>query len=477
MVLADMARGMYARAPLWTRAALGVAMAPIPVTLLYGSAYRDLVDSIERSRVDERFTRDWRDRKLREVLSASSRAPGYAAALAEAGLGQRDPFDVLAALPVLTREQLLDAGGAAYLSRPASELDLVTTGGTAGRPLPFYLDRDRSPREWAFVNSIWSSVGYRPGDRRAVIRGIRFPDMEKGWSWDPGLRELSLSPFDLSDEKIAEFLSLIERYRIRWLHGYPSAISLVCAYALRAGWTPPEELAGCLLISEPVYRHERDLMRRALPGRSVLAFYGQSERVSMAGETLESPGVYRFEPLYGIAELVDDSGSPVERVGTRGRLVGTGFISQGMPLLRYDTGDTAELVEVAGASNNHRLAVRKIWSRYGQEYLVGKHGNLIPEAAVEFHISIEHGIREFQFFQDAPGVATLRVAPEVRGDVQAAESLRSEFLRQVSHVIDLRLEVVDEIETSPRGKRLVIDQRLKVDVPVWREQVSPDNTD
>ena len=461
MSFTDIARGAYARAPLWTRAAAGALLAAFPSGLLNGSAYSSLRRDISRASTDADFCRSERRRLLRETLLRASGAPGYAKQLGGIDLEKADPLDTLAHLPVLDRAAVA-RDPSAYLCSPASTMDMVTTGGTGGTPLSFFLDRDRSPREWAFVTSIWSRAGYSPGDRRAVLRGVDFGGRGRTWFWDPALRELALSPFDLTDEVMSRYLGLLTTYRIQWLHGYPSAVSALCSYAARAGWQPPVALAGVLLISEPVYAHQLELIHKVLPSREVLPFYGQSERVSIAGETPGEPGTYEFEPLYGISELVDDHGHPVTVAGARGRLLGTGFISKGMPLLRYDTGDTAELVELSSPSNGHRLTVRAIWGRWRQEFLVGREGNPISMTALNIHSSAYCGVRQFQFFQDTPGVAVLRVVPITGRDAAGGESLRREFAAKVAHVLELRLEVVDTLQPTIRGKRVFIDQRLGV---------------
>jgi phenylacetate-CoA ligase len=464
MSLADAARGAYARAPLWLRSTAGQLMAQVPTDVLYGPAYRSVSSDIDRAATDERFCASRRERLLRDALIRASRATAYSSRLATIDLEDVRPFDVLERLPVLERAAVAH-DPAAYLCRPAASMDLVTTGGTGGTPLSFYLDRDRSPREWAFINAVWSAAGYRPGDRRAVLRGIEFGGRGRTSSWDPALRELALSPFELTNDVMSQHLELLTTYRIQWIHGYPSAVSALCAFGANVHWQPPETMKGVLLISEPVYAHQRHLIQNVLPGRPILPFYGQSERVAIAREMASAPDTYEFEPLYGIAELLDDYGQRVATQGGRGRLVGTGFISRGMPLLRYDTGDSAELVEHPGPANGHRLIVRSIWGRWPQEFLVGRAGNLISMTALNIHSTAYSTVRQFQFYQDTPGVAVMRVVPLDDGDTSPGELLLREFAAKVSRVLELRVQVVSSLETTIRGKQAFIDQRLPIHHP------------
>ena len=71
------------------------------------------------------------------------------------------------------------------------------------------------------------------------------------------------------------------------------------------------------------------------------------------------------------------------------------------------------------------------------------------------------GIREYQFYQDKPGEAELRVVP--------IGALRVETLQRVAHGLErkllgrvrIRLKVVDRIKLTPAGKFSLVDQRIE----------------
>ena len=294
--------------------------------------------------------------------------------------------------------------------RPRETLDVVTTSGSSGQPLTLYLDRDRSVVEWAFLNHIWSRIGYRPGDVRATIRYTFAPHAdERQWEYDPGLRELRMSPFHLTPNVMADCLSQIRRHRVQFLHGYPSTLLTLALHAIRSRWQPPESLRGILPISEVMYESQRRLAASAFGPLPVQPVYGLSEKVAIAGECGE-PFTYEFEPLYGITELLDDAGQPV-RPGERGRVVGTGFICPSMPLVRYDTGDRAVLVEAATRENGWRLKAKNPSSRWVAEFLVGRTGALIGLTNVMWPYHAYDLMRAYQYYQDTPGIAVMHVVP------------------------------------------------------------------
>jgi len=413
MRVMDQLRTMYIKSPRWVRQPVALFLSLLPPEWVYGATYHQTRAAIVRSEVDSEFVRAYQTTMLRRIVRLCiERSDFYRARFQDAFGRLPDPvsftLEDLQRLPVLTKDEIRQTPERLLVVN-LSRVDLVSTSGSSGTPLRFYLDKDRSVKEWAFVNHIWGKIGYRPSHRRAVLRGIYIPNVDaRPWEYDPALRELRLSPFHLTPEIMDRYLRLIEEYHVHFIHGYPSAITILASHAVRVGWHTPAHLKGILPISETLFPYQRELIREAFGDLPIMPFYGLSEKVAIAGEVPGESDVYEFEPLYGITELVDEAGKPVILPGMRGRIVSTGLISIGMPLLRYDTGDMATLVQVPAPENCFRLRVRDIRSRWNQEFLVSKNGALISIAAINVHSPAYAYLREFQFYQDKPGYAVLK---------------------------------------------------------------------
>jgi phenylacetate-coenzyme A ligase PaaK-like adenylate-forming protein len=462
----DIARGAYVRSPKRLRDAVSPALSLLPVSFQYGKAYRALRADIARSRIDPAFTQARRLAALRALLAKAHRgSPSYRTRI-ESALGTRIDFraldfDALTALPVFTKDALRGAGEAA-LAVPPESLDRASTSGSSGQPLLFWLDKDRSPREFAFVNDVWSRTGYREGDARCVLRGLLLADIDKRpFEWEAGLKELRCSPFAMTEERMNLYLDMIDRRGIAYLHGYPSAIEILCRHMWRTGRRPRSAICGVFPISEPLYSFQRDIIRAVLPEAAIVPFYGLSERVLFAGEEPGVEGEYEFEPLYGHAELLDEHGLPVTRAGERGRIVGTGFLSTGMPFIRYETGDSAELVEHACEANGWRLRVSAIMPRRKPEFLIGAAGNrIVTPTIVPVSPDKFFGVSEFQFYQDMPGRCLIKVVPAQGCSEAEARLFLDEMQNRVGSAIRFELTLVGELAGNARGKRPVVDQRL-----------------
>lgn len=467
MKLLDIARGVYIRAPAPLKRAVAPIVALAPTSLKYGKSYGAMRDRIRRSENDVDFADREQLAALRGLLALAHGGSSFYRRTIEAAFGANPDFsnltrDHLAKLPILTKAQLIAAGDDA-LAIPKARLDWSTTSGSNGEPpFGFYRDKDRSVREIAFVNHIWSRTGLGEDDARMVLRGFRLDEHGATEAWDPALKELRLSVFPLGEAEVARYVDLLDQRRIRFINSYPSALEIFCRIMLKLGRRPKLPIAGVMPISEPLLPHQRAIITAALGEQVVFApFYGLSEKTLFAGEVPGHPGVYELEPLYGLAELVDDDGGPVTEPGREGRLIGTGFISTGMPFIRYDSQDRAVLVAPASLDNGWRMRIRDIAPRRKPGYLVGRSGRRIvttdftPEDPKFFA-----AISELQFFQDMPGRATIRYIPSAEASSPALEAMRAQLEQKAEGEIVFALEEAASLMSSSNGKRPFIDQRI-----------------
>jgi phenylacetate-CoA ligase len=466
MSLMDIARGAYVRSPSFVRRSLAPLVSLIPTSTKFGPAYQSWRQRIAAAAADPALSDAEHRKALRALLKKAHAGSPFYRALLDKALGDGFDFDGfepadLARLPVLSKSELREAGDA-VLAVPRKQVGRSESSGSNGeRPFNFYLDRDRSAREMAFVYSAWSRVGFGEGDAKAVLRGFGLdPGGRYIHEWEPALRELRLSVFPMTRADAELYLDLIDARGIRYLYGYPSAIELFCRHMSRLGRTPKLPLKGIMPISEPIFPHQRRAIETTL-NAPIANFYGLSEKVLFATENDDL--TYSFEPLYGAAELVDDAGLPITEIGREGRIVGTGFLSTGMPFLRYDTEDRATLVEAASAENGRRMRLGPIVPRRKPGFLIAADGSrvvtiyLTPDSDHHFN-----GIDEYQFFQDTPGKCTIRYIPFEDGTPEEALRFASYLHHRTRGAIDFDVEEVAQLAGGRAGKRAFIDQRLDI---------------
>jgi len=107
---------------------------------------------------------------------------------------------------------------------PPGQRLYITTGGSTGVPVGFYLQKGISrPKEQAFWETIWRRGGYFDGARLALIRGHVVSSRAEGKiaSYDPTRDWLMLSSYHLTEERLPEYLEAIEQFKPDLLHAYP----------------------------------------------------------------------------------------------------------------------------------------------------------------------------------------------------------------------------------------------------------------
>jgi phenylacetate-CoA ligase len=219
----------------------------------------------------------------------------------------------------------------------------IRTSGTSGTPLTLVQTLGAVVREEGFVQRQLRWIGWRPGQRRAWIRGDivcadRPPD-GRYWCYDLAGRMLLMSSYHLSESTIGAYVEALERYDPVVLHAYPSSVGALAAW-LEAhgrrygGGRGAQALRGVLTSSETLAPAVRALVERMF-GVRVFDWYGQAERVAAIGSC--EAGSYHVLTDYGGVELLEEGGGEAEDGSCE--LVGTTLNNPAMPLQRYRTGD------------------------------------------------------------------------------------------------------------------------------------------
>ncbi|MFL4479384.1 hypothetical protein ACIPUB_14040 [Paeniglutamicibacter sp. ORCA_105] len=268
-------------------------------------------------------------------------------------------------------------------------------------------------------------------------------------------RELLFSAFNLDEESVEYYWRQIVRHKVEYLHGYPSALAQFAQIAMKLDSSHRHEIRGVFPVSESVLDPQREVIARAFPNSRLVPFYGLSERVAMA-EYDEVLDAYRFYPLYGYVEVVDDHGEPVE-LGQSGRIVATGLRLTAAPLLRYDTGDRATLIGYDACGSP---VVRHLAGKRAQEHLVGSSGGLISSSALNLHSVSYKGIFAYRLVQEKQGEVDVLVVPAEGNGIEAAERLVNEFQVKCGKEVKFRSVITSHIPDTINGKIRLIDQRI-----------------
>jgi phenylacetate-CoA ligase len=439
----------------------------VPLPWLLGGDFRRWYRfACEADRWDAERAREYQLAQLRRILTVAwERTEFYRESFKKVGFEPGDltqPED-LQGLPTIDKATIREHWQR-MLTRPITDpdVDLVTTGGTSGEPLRFYMSSSRHAPEFAHLCMVWKRMGYRPGDVMAVLRGRVIPQARGGihHEYDPLLRHHYYSTFHMAPDDLRGYLRHMNSVQPRFLHAYPSSLFALARFAQSEGLSLPVSCHAALVESEPVFPHQRALIQGKL-GLRVFSAYGLSEKVMLAAECEEAHD-YHVVPTYGYQELVNERGAGVAP-GHPGELTGTSFINEVMPFVRYRTGDYA--TQVAGrcqSCGRQQALIQDIQPRRSQEFLICRDGRtLISMAALNLHDDTLDHVQRFQFVQDQPGKASLVLVLATNGTAPNLERIQRHFAPKLAHGIDLEIRVVNDIPLTRLGKQPLILQRCE----------------
>lgn len=466
-VYARSRKNLWERAPGWLRQCAAPALGSLPAPLLLGRRFREWRRFLHRAeRWPAERCRAYQVAQLRRICALAARAPFWREQFRAAGFDPRDLREIedLRGLPTIDRHTIAARGADMCTRDPhAPGVDYVSTNGTGGRPLSFYIDAARSAVEYAHLVASWARVGYELGQPQALLRGRVVP--RRGgmhYEYDAVLRRHVYSTFHMSDAEMARYVEHMRGIGPSYLHVYPSSLAILTRFLLRRGAETPDNIRGILAGSETVYEADRALAERVW-GVRWFSWYGHSEKLVLAAECEHSRD-YHVWPTYGHFELLDGDGRPVERPGESGEIVGTGFINTVLPFIRYRTGDRATLVgwRCDACGREHPL-IRDVRGHRTHEMLVVADGALVPWTAVNTHDDTFAGVRQFQFVQDTPGEAVLRIVPADGFEPADERRVLARLHARLDGRLRLRIERTTDIPLAGRGKTIYVDQRLDLE--------------
>ena len=438
----------------------------MPQTWLFGKRFRDqYAFALEAQWWPVERAQAYQLARLREILTlAYEKTSYYHSAFDSVGFSPGDlkTLEDVGRLP-LTDRHVISQNSSDMLTRPAEAHDVqyVSTGGTSGTPLHFFIDANLHGIEYAYLAASWKRAGYTIDIPMAVLRGNSVCADRNGLHhiYDPLLRHHYYSSFHMSDKNMKRYLDHIAHIGPCFMHVYPSMIAALARYMLRNQIDAPKNIQGIIAESETVFAKQQQMVEEVF-GCGYLSSYGHSEKLVLAA-TCEHGNDYHMWPTYGFFELLDEDGESITTPGQQGEIVGTGFMNTAMPFIRYRTGDWATYVsDRCDACGREHTIVRDIRGHRTQEMLVALNGSEIPWTAINMHDNTFLNVRQFQFKQEKPGQAVLKIVPTTGFTNQDAERIYHNLGRKLNEQLTFGIELVDDIALSARAKTIYVDQRI-----------------
>jgi phenylacetate-CoA ligase len=403
----------------------------------------------------------WEEKRLKELQLSRLRrllthveayVPYYRERFAEIGFKARDVHSLadLARLPLLDKTTIRH-NIEALKSENAQRLTRFNTGGSSGAPLIFYIGKERVSHD---VAAKWRATrwwGVDIGDPEIVVWGspieLGAQDSIRALR-DRVLRTKLLPAFEMSEQKLDQFLDEIRRVRPRMLFGYPSALSLIARHAEARGRRMDDlGIRVAFVTSERLYDEQRLKISNVF-GCPVANGYGGRDAGFIAHECPLGGMHITAEDI--IVEIVDQLGAPLPH-GEAGEIAVTHLATRDFPFIRYRTGDIGVLDSKPCTCGRGLPLLKEIQGR-STDFLVAQDGTVMHGLALIYVLRDLPQVGAFKITQENIDLTRVSVVTEAGLSLELAEKIERGFKARLGDGVKIVVEEIAEIPAEKSGK-------------------------
>jgi len=365
-----------------------------------------------------------------------------------------DPAAVIARLPILTKS-LIRTNFETLKSEDLAQREWYfnTSGGSTGEPVRFIQDREYSERNTAIAElySVW--LGYEFGDPQIILwgseRDLFFGKPALKTRLGNWLRNTqTLNAFQMTPERMRDYLHTINRVRPRLILAYAQAIYELAKFAESTAIRVEPQYA-IITSAGTLYPFMREKIEQVF-GCPVYNRYGSREVGLIACERPGFNGLVA-SPHSNFIEIVDEQGQPVP-YGVEGEILITNLTNLAMPLVRYAIGDRGVLADPATSGGTGRQILARVSGRNVDAFRTSA-GGLIDGEYFTHLLYFRDWLSKFQIVQKSPRHLVYKIV--LNGSKPPSEDLeeicqKSRFV--LGEELQVDFEYLDSIAPGASGK-------------------------
>lgn len=407
--------------------------------------------------------------KLRQTIQyVHQHSPYYREMMDQAQIRPEDirTPDDLRNFPTTRKDDMSREGDRFLCVPPEAIVDIMTTSGTTGTPI-FVKATSADMERLAYNEELsFAAAGIGRGDVVALAVAMDRCFMA-GMAYYLGLQRLGAAVLRVGPTSPAMLLKFLDRAGVTAIVSVPSFLKKVAAYARQEGMDLAKSRVRKLVcIGEPI-RHA-DFSLNALGqavadawGAQVFSTYATSEIATTFGECEQGRGGHLHPDLIHL-EILDAQGRPAAE-GQVGEICVTPFGIQGMPVIRYLTGDYAFVQHSPCACGRASLRLSPILGRRDQMLKIK--GTTVFPAVIHEICQAEPAVRGHVLVVESDDTLSDKLTllietshPEVQE--RLAEKVRSE-LKVAPAIRIVSGEELQGLQTAGeyRKRRMFIDRR------------------
>jgi len=370
---------------------------------------------------------------------------------------ERIDFDVLTALPRLTKREIQDHQAEMLATNiPASARMRNQTGGSTGSPLQFYVDKRRFATRMASTHRHDAWADLYPGDWVAFVWGARLDQLPQQGLWNKLrnewlYRRIELNTSLISDADWTRFIDQCRRRKPRFMIAYAQSAVLVAKY-FEAHGISDIHFQSIITTAEVLLSEQREYIERVL-GAEVFDRYGCREISIIASECKEHRGLHvNAESI--LVEIVPDANLPA----SLGKVLVTDLLNYSQPLIRYEIGDASSWLPEQTCPCGRGLPLLSPVQGRSTDFLTFADRH-ISGPALTLVVADMADVRQVQFVQTGTSSVTLRVVPGNNYGDATKQELRKRLRQYLGEGVKLEIEETESVLSEASGKyRFVISE-------------------
>lgn len=391
--------------------------------------------------------------KIKKLLEyAYNNCPFYTERFSKMGITPSDiksPHDYYS-FPVITKDDI-QLNSLRILPSKISKNGLIEdyTGGSTGKTLKFYYDKQRSERREAsrIRHNRWA--GWDIGKKMAVLWGdshdIAGRNIISKIKREFVNRVLFLDAFNMNENKMEEFADELEKFKPHVILAYTNAIYLFARFLQDNGRRIYPK--GIICSAETLTQEKREVIESVFRCK-VYNRYGSREIGLLASECEKHEGMHiNAENVY--IEII--KGDKPAQDGEMGEVIVTDLYNYAMPFIRYKIGDVAIATsEICNCGRGLPL-IQGVEGRVS-DFIVTRDGKIIHGEYFTHLFYGEEGVQQFQLIQESVNNIIINLVPTQKYSEQRIENIKKQIHDYLGCDVQIETRKVQEIPKTFSGK-------------------------
>jgi phenylacetate-CoA ligase len=322
----------------------------------------------------------------------------------------------------------------------------VSTSGSTGTPLVLYQDDEKRNRNFADTIFFSEKAGFKFGTKLIFMRvWTKYNRKNPFLAWIQNIEMQNV--VNLNDEAFSIFIKNLKRdKREKGILSYASSLEALCKYLDKINAKPLDcNISAIISNSESLSEYTKTSINKYFK-TSMISRYSNAENGIFAQQSLK--GGHEFDINWGsyfIEILKFNEDVPVVS-GELGRVVVTDLYNYCMPIIRYDTGDVANI-----ELNSNNVPIFKCVEGRKLDLVYNTKGELISSLVIGGLMKKYAELKQFQFIQETKTNYSFKLNCDK--EFKKEQLLIEEFKAIIGKESVIEIEYLNEIPTLSSGKR------------------------